>query len=35
MVAPEYAARRSEMAKKIGLGRKKAGSKVRAKRGRN
>ena len=34
MVAPEYAARRSELAKKIGLGRKKAGSKVRAKRGR-
>jgi predicted transcriptional regulator len=31
MVAPEYAARRSELAKKIGLGRK-AGSKVRAKR---
>ncbi len=32
MVAPEYAARRSELAKKIGLGRKKAGSKVKAKR---
>ena len=32
MVAPEYAARRSELAKKIGLGRKKAGSKVRAKK---
>ncbi len=31
MVAPEYAARRSELAKKIGLGRK-AGQKVRAKR---
>ncbi len=31
MVAPEYAARRSELAKKIGLGRK-AGSKVKAKR---
>ncbi len=31
MVAPEYAARRSELAKSIGLGRK-AGSKVRAKR---
>ncbi len=29
MVAPEYAARRSELAKKIGLGRK-AGQKVRA-----
>ena len=29
MVAPEYAARRSELAKKIGLGRK-AGKKVRA-----
>ena len=27
MVAPEYAARRSELAKKIGLGRKKAGRK--------
>ena len=34
MVAPEYAARRSAMAKKIGLGRK-AGSKVKAKRVRN
>ncbi len=32
MVAPEYAARRSELAKKVGLGRIKAGSKVRAKR---
>ncbi len=32
MVAPEYAARRSELAKSIGLGRKKAGSSVRAKR---
>ncbi len=32
MVAPEYAARRSELAKKIGLGRKKAGRKVRAKK---
>ena len=32
MVAPEYAARRSELAKKIGLGRKKAGSRVKAKR---
>jgi predicted transcriptional regulator len=31
MVAPEYAARRSELAKKIGLGRK-PGQKVRAKR---
>ncbi len=31
MVAPKYAAMRSELAKKIGLGRK-AGSKVRAKR---
>jgi predicted transcriptional regulator len=31
MVAPEYAARRSELAKKIGLGRK-AASKVKAKR---
>ncbi len=34
MVAPEYAARRSELAKKIGLGRK-AGQKVKAKRVRN
>ncbi len=34
MVAPKYAARRSELAKKIGLGRK-AGSKVKAKRVRN
>ncbi len=32
MVAPEYAARRSELAKKIGLGRKKGWRKVRAKR---
>ena len=32
MVAPSYSARRSELAKKIGLGRKKAGSKVKAKR---
>ncbi len=32
MVAPEYAARRSELAKKFGLGRKKAGSKVKAKK---
>ncbi len=32
MVAPEYAARRSELAKKIGLGRKKAGSRVKAKK---
>ena len=32
MVAPEYAARRSELAKKIGLGRKKGWKKVRAKR---
>lgn len=32
MVAPEYAARRSELAKKVGLGRKKAGSRVKAKR---
>ena len=31
MVAPEYAAKRSELAKKIGLGRK-AGQKVKAKR---
>ncbi len=31
MVAPNYAAVRSELAKKIGLGRK-AGSKVKAKR---
>ena len=31
MVAPEYAARRSELAKKIGLGRK-AGQKVRARK---
>ncbi len=31
MVAPKYAAKRSELAKKIGLGRK-AGSKVKAKR---
>ncbi len=31
MVAPEYAARRSELAKKIGLGRK-AGQRVRAKK---
>ncbi len=31
MVAPEYAARRSELAKKIGLGRK-AGQKVKTKR---
>ena len=31
MVAPEYAARRSELAKKIGLGRK-AGRKVRARK---
>jgi len=32
MVAPEYAARRSELAKKIELGRKKGWKKVRAKR---
>ena len=32
MVAPEYAARRSELAKKMGLGRKKGWEKVRAKR---
>ncbi len=32
MVAPKYAARRSELAKKIGLGRKKGWKKVRAKR---
>jgi predicted transcriptional regulator len=32
MVAPEYAARRREIAKKIGLGRKKGWRKVRAKR---
>ncbi len=32
MVAPEYAVRRSELAKKIGLGRKKGWKKVRAKR---
>ena len=32
MVAPEYAARRSEIAKKIGLGRKKGWEKVRDKR---
>ncbi len=32
MVAPEYAARRSELAKKIGLGRKKAESRVKAKK---
>ena len=32
MVAPEYAVRRSALAKKIGLGRKKGWSKVRAKR---
>ncbi len=32
MVAPEYAARRSELAKKIGLGRKKGWRKVKAKR---
>ena len=32
MVAPEYAARRSELAKKIGLGRKKGWKKVSAKR---
>ncbi len=31
MVAPKYAAKRSELAKKIGLGRK-AGSKVKGKR---
>ena len=31
MVAPKYAARRSEMAKKIGLGRKKGWKKIRAK----
>ncbi len=31
MVAPEYAARRSELAKKIGLGRK-AGKKVKARK---
>ena len=30
MVAPEYAARRSDLAKKIGLGRKKGWKKVRA-----
>jgi len=34
MVAPEYAARRSELAKKIGLGRK-SGQKVRAGKVRN
>ena len=34
MVAPKYAAKRSELAKKIGLGRK-VGSKVKAKRVRN
>jgi predicted transcriptional regulator len=34
MVAPEYAARRSELAKKIGLGRK-AGQKARAKKSIN
>ena len=34
MMAPEYAARRSELAKKIGLGRK-AGQKVRAGKVRN
>ncbi len=33
MVAPEYAARRSELAKKIGLGRK-GGSRIKAKRAR-
>ncbi len=33
MVAPEYAARRSALAKKIGLGRK-AGSRIKAKRAR-
>ena len=32
MVAPEYAARRSELAKKIGLGRKKGWHKVKAKK---
>ncbi len=32
MVAPEYAARRSELAKKIGLGRKKGWRKVKAKK---
>ena len=32
MVAPEYAARRSELAKNIGLGRKKGWRNVRAKR---
>ncbi len=32
MVAPSYSARRSELAKKIGLGRKKGWRKVRAKR---
>ena len=32
MVASEYAARRSEMAKKIGLGRKKGWKKIKAKR---
>ncbi len=35
MVAPEYAARRSELAKKIGLGRKKGWHKVKAKKVRN
>ncbi len=34
MVAPEYAARRSELAKKIGLGRK-PGQKVKARKVRN
>jgi predicted transcriptional regulator len=34
MVAPNHSARRSELAKKIGLGRIKAGSRVKAKRGR-
>ncbi len=32
MVAPEYSARRSELAKKIGLGRKKGWRKVKVKR---
>ncbi len=32
MVAPKYSARRSELAKKIGLGRKKGWRKVKAKR---
>ena len=32
MVAPEYAARRSELAKKIGLGRKRGWRKVRTKK---